>query len=244
MGTVREFRLASDVGGQSGVFLVAVHPSGFEPMLATARRQLEGDAWAYDAKVDGWRAVAHVGASCVAVYSRPGRDITASLPGLQALADVVPEGTVLDGEVVAGSGGASSFYRLATLMATSPARRPAEVSFVAFDVLALDGDRRTASPYRERRRLLEGLALSGPAWCTSRCWTEVAVGDLLTACEGLDVEGVVAKRLDESPYRPGQRSRDWVKIKTPAWRVEHGPFRHDHDRGARAGGGGAEGTVA
>ena len=204
-------------------------------MLATATRHLEGDLWAYDAKLDGWRAVVHVGASGVAVYSRPGRNITAALPGLQPLAGVVPEGSVLDGELVAGSGGASSFYRLAPVMATPPARRPVTVTFVAFDVLALGGRRTMSAPYRERRRLLEGLALLGPAWCTSRCWTAVCLDDLLSACESLDIEGVVAKRLD-SPYSPG-RSRHWVKMKTPAWRIEHGPYRHEHDRGARHGGG-------
>ena len=221
---------------------VILHPSGYEPMLATAERQRVGDAWAYDAKLDGWRAVVHVARSGVAVCSRPGRDITATLPSLQALVGLVPVGTVLDGELVAGSGGASTFYRLTTLMATRPERRAAEVSFVASDVLALDGRRTTARPYRERRRLLEDLAFAGPAWCTSRCWTEVRLDDLLTACEALDVEGVVAKRLD-SPYRPGQRSRDWVKLKTPGWRIEHGPYRHEHDRGARSGGG-AAGCVA
>lgn len=220
-----------------------MHPRGFEPMLATVGRRPEGDAWAYDAKLDGWRAIVHLGASSVEVYSRPGRDISAAVPGLRSLADVVPVGSVLDGELVAGGGGASSFYGLATLMATRPVRRATEVSFVAFDLLALDGRRTTAAPYRERRRLLEELALSGPAWCTSRCWTDVCLGDLLAACEGLDVEGVVAKRLD-SRYRPGQRSRDWVKVKTPAWRTDHGPYRHDHDRGAATAGGEGEGFVA
>ncbi len=185
----------------------------------------------------------HVGASGLAVFSRPGRDIAGALPRLQALTEVMPVGTVLDGELVAGDGRASSFYRLATLMATRPDRRPGRVTFVAFDVLALDGRRTTARPYRERRQLLEGLECFGPAWCTSRCWTGVDVGDLLAACDGLDIEGVVAKRLD-SPYRPGQRSRDWVKIKTPAWRTEHGPYRHEHDRGARAAGGQTGGSVA
>ena len=188
-------------------------------------------------------AVVHVGASGVAIYSRPGRNITATVPGLQPMAGVVPAGTVLDGEVIAGSGAASSFYRLGSLMATRPANRPAEVTFVAFDVLALGGRRTVAAPYRQRRRLLEGLALSGPAWCTSRCWTAVSVADLLRACEALDIEGVVAKRLD-SPYRPGQRSPHWVKLKTPAWRIDHGPYRHEHDRGVPVVGGGAEGSVA
>jgi bifunctional non-homologous end joining protein LigD len=200
-------------------------------MLATDKRQPLGDGWAYDAKVDGWRAVVHVSEAGVAVYSRPGRDITAAMPSLHALTGVVPVGTVLDGELVAGSGVASSFYRLATLMATRPARRPAAVSFVAFDVLALDGRGTTAWPYRERRRLLDDLAFVGPAWCTSRCWTAVCLDELLAACEVVDIEGVVAKRED-STYRPGQRSRDWVKLKTPGWRIHHGPYRHEYDRDA------------
>lgn len=212
-------------------------------MLATARSPPEGDAWAYEPKLDGWRALVHVGASGVTVYSRPGRDITAALPGLQALVDVVPVGSVLDGELIAGGGGASSFYGLATLMATTPARRPAPVSFAAFDVLAMEGRRTTTAAYRERRRMLEDLALGGPAWCTSRRWSDVSLGDLLGACEGLDIEGVVAKRLD-APYRPGRQSRDWVKVKTPAWRIDHGPFRHEPDRAAHGAGGGAAGPVA
>jgi ATP-dependent DNA ligase len=41
------------------------------------------------------------------------------------------------------------------------------VSFVAFDVLALDGGLVTGQPYRERRRLLEELRFEGQTWCTS-----------------------------------------------------------------------------
>lgn len=75
---------------------------------------------------------------------------------------------VLDGELVAHSRTPSSFYRLGSRMA---ARRPAlrsavPLTFVAFDVVWLDGDL-TASPYEQRRSLLSGLGLSGPAWCTT-----------------------------------------------------------------------------
>ena len=40
-----------------------------------------------------------------------------------------------------------------------------------------------------------------------------------------DVEGVVAKRAD-SPYRPGVRSGDWLKLKTAEWKSAHAPMRH------------------
>jgi ATP-dependent DNA ligase len=45
------------------------------------------------------------------------------------------------------------------------------------------------------------------------------------ALEGHELEGIVAKRLD-SRYRPGDRSRDWVKAKTAAWRAMHAPARN------------------
>jgi bifunctional non-homologous end joining protein LigD len=44
-------------------------------------------------------------------------------------------------------------------------------------------------------------------------------------CAALDVEGVVAKRVD-SPYRPGVRSGDWLKLKTAEWKSAHAPMRH------------------
>ena len=85
-----------------------VHPAGYESMLATASRKLEGGGWAFEPKLDGWRALLHVGEE-VTVYSRPGRDITRDLPQLAGLAGgAVPAGTVIDGELVAGSGRASS----------------------------------------------------------------------------------------------------------------------------------------
>ncbi len=104
-------------------------------MLASTSRWLEGDGWAFEPKFDGWRALVHVDARGFTVYSRPGRDLTSSVPHLAPLAETVPTETVLDGELVAGSGRAASFYRLAPELA---ARRE-RVTFVAFDVLALDG---------------------------------------------------------------------------------------------------------
>jgi bifunctional non-homologous end joining protein LigD len=102
------------------------------------------------------------------------------------------------------------------------------VTFAAFDVLYLDGETVTRRPYVERRALLEGLMLTGPAWCTVLS----VVGDgpeLMAACGQLGLEGLVAKRLD-STYRPGERSRDWVRAKCPAWRVDHAPRRLSEGR--------------
>ena len=148
----------------------------------------------------------------------------AGLPGLASLVDIVPAGTVLDGELISGSGRAASFYRLAPDLAGTPSRPGREVSLVAFDVLAVGGERVTDLPYAERRRLLGQLSLIGPAWCTAPSRTGVHVAELLAACQALDVEGVVAKAVG-SPYRPGRRSSEWTKFKTEAWRQRHAPHR-------------------
>lgn len=120
----------------------------------------------------------------VRVYSRPGRELTSAGRLLAGLADVVPSGTVLDGELVSDSGRAGTFYRLAGELAGPAA---GGVSFVAFDVLAVAGVRVTDTAYAERRQVLAGLGVAGPSWCTMRSWTGVAPEEILAACAAEDV---------------------------------------------------------
>jgi bifunctional non-homologous end joining protein LigD len=209
-------------------------PPRFKPMLASAGAiRGEGDAYAFEPKLDGWRAIVTVGSDrVVEVRTRHGRVVTASVPELAGLAAAVGErGVVLDGELVAHRGTPSSFYRLSGRMA---ARRPVAVdvarvrtpvTFVAFDVLWLDADV-TALAYRDRRQRLEGLELQGPAWCTVSSFPG-AGPELFAACHALGLEGLVAKRLD-SPYEPGVRSKAWVKAKCAAWLADHAGHRHAH----------------
>ena len=102
--------------------------------------------------------------------------------------------------------------------------RRVPLTFVAFDVLAFDGPV-IDKPYAERRALLDSLGLHADNWCTvPQLYGSVL--DVMSACVEHDVEGVVAKRTD-SPYRPGERSSDWLKLKTADWREMHGPRRHE-----------------
>ena len=78
--------------------------------------------------------------------------------------------------------------------------------------------------YLRRRAVLESLGVLGPGYCTIRA-LNAGPRQLLDACSELGVEGVVAKRVD-SPYRPGVRSGDWIKLKTTEWKSAHEPMRH------------------
>jgi bifunctional non-homologous end joining protein LigD len=156
------------------------------------------------------------------VRTRSGRDITALVPELHGIADLIPNGTILDGEPVAGQGRPGDFYRLGPGLSARNRRMP--VSFVAFDVLATHGELVTGQPYRERRRMLEDMQFEGPAWCTASSFEGDA--DAFRACIEAGLEGLVLKRLD-SRYEPGKRSRGWVKVKTSGWKIDHAPALHE-----------------
>ncbi len=192
-------------------------------MLATSGRpsgSLEG--WVVEPKADGWRAQVAVDSDGWTVWTRTGRDITTRVPELAPLVELGVE-CVLDGELVAGAGLPSDFYPLAGLVS---ARRPsAPVTFVAFDVLHLNGRSLVDYDRQSRWEILDCLVrLSDGALTAVNTFPGADLDAVLAGCEQLEMEGVVLKRL-ESPYRPGRRSSDWRKLKCPAWRADHAERR-------------------
>lgn len=177
--------------------------------------------WAVEPKLDGWRVRVQVVDDRLIVRTRPGRIITECVPELAPLAQRSLR-VLLDGELIAGAGRMEDFYRLSGRLA---GRRPrsAPLSFMAFDLLALDGLQLTALPDRQRRRGLEELDLPPEVVGIVPRYAGTDAAELLTACEGHGLEGVVLKRLG-APYRPGARSDDWRKVKCAAW-VAHAERR-------------------
>lgn len=180
-----------------------------------------GQMWAYEVKWDGMRIIATSRAGRVRLASRSGSDVTASFPEAvhdleqAAAARALPDASVLDGEMVAfDESGLPSFARLAPRLHRRGSPRPghdaAAVTFVAFDVLRLTGRDVVAETYDARRALLAALDLDGLAH-VQRPDSFADGGALLTSTADRGLEGVVAKRR-ASPYRPGVRSPDWVKV--------------------------------
>jgi bifunctional non-homologous end joining protein LigD len=190
-------------------------------MLAVAAElPARDDEWAYEMKWDGIRAVASVGAGEVQLFSRTGREVSGTYPEIAALADAVPgRALVLDGEIVAfGDDGWPSFEALQQRMNITSAGRAGiratgiSVSYVAFDVLFVDGLTLMDQPYLARRAELDGLGLEGPSWQTPPAFVGMAGTDVRALSQRHHLEGIMAKRAT-SRYEPGKRSAAWLKIK-------------------------------
>ena len=197
-------------------------PSSIKPMLATPGHLPEDSApWAFEIKWDGVRAILFVEGGRVRAQSRNDLDVSVAFPELADVGDFLGMTTcVLDGEIVAlGEDGRPSFARLQHRMHVAnqrEARRRATtdpITFVAFDLLYLRGHSLLDEGYEDRRTALESLRLSGESFITTESFRDVSGQDILNAATQNGLEGVVAKRRD-SPYRPGRRSTDWIKVKS------------------------------
>ncbi|HEY5096390.1 MAG TPA: non-homologous end-joining DNA ligase [Acidimicrobiales bacterium] len=196
-------------------------PTHLSPMLAVADRLPPDDGrWAYEFKWDGMRVLVWVDGGRLRMVSRNDNDVTGSFPDLRGFAEsLASHQALLDGElVVLGHDGKPSFSQLQhRIHAGSPASAqrlaPASpASLVVFDLLHLDGASLLDRAYDQRRSALEALGIGAPNWAVTPSFTDVTGREILRVAVDAGMEGVVAKRRT-SLYRPGQRSREWIKVK-------------------------------
>ncbi|GAA4217596.1 ATP-dependent DNA ligase [Actinocatenispora rupis] len=200
----------------NGAYREAVAGPSYRPMLAVAAPLPSGDGWSYEFKWDGVRAVAEIVGDRLRLFARSGAEITVAYPELAGLAAAVPGDVVLDGEIAVLGPTGTSFEALAERMHVRDARRAARlaarhpVTYLVFDLLRAGDVDECDRPYATRRADLAELVPEGPHWTVSPVFADGAA--TWAAAEENGLEGVVAKRTD-SPYLPGRRSPDWVKVK-------------------------------
>jgi bifunctional non-homologous end joining protein LigD len=195
-------------------------PDRLKPMLARSGTLPPDESkWGFEVKWDGIRTVVFCDHGHIELQGRNFSDFTPRYPEVRAMARALgARRVILDGEVVAfDEQGRPSFERLQSRMhlasdsAVRRRMRDIPVTYVAFDLLYLDGRSTLPLRYDQRRELLESLELEGPAW-RAPAYHRGDGSALLAATRELGIEGIVGKRLD-CPYEPGRRSSGWVKIK-------------------------------
>ena len=179
-----------------------------EPMeCAPVTKLLDGLGWFYEIKLDGYRAIA-VKSGRVNLFSRRHKSFNSQYPHLvEALAEL-PDGTVVDGEVVAlDDSGRPNFNLLAQFRSGA-----SRIHYFIFDLLVCKGRDLTKLPLSERRALVNSLLKFRSPRIRIAEQFEVLASDMLAAVRQQQLEGVIAKRKD-SFYEAGKRSGAWIKCR-------------------------------
>lgn len=224
LGDIGETATRARVGDLRDVSMRLFHPIKF--MLATPAADLTDVArtmpeeFLVEDKFDGIRAQAHVESGRVAIYSRTMDEITHRFPELIEPLRSLATGVIIDGEIIPANGEVILPFselqkRLGRKNVGSQLLEAVPVALVAYDLLYADGKVLIDQPLSERRHLLGQLVSDQGLLRMSR-------GKLLRDAARLDDEferarargneGLMIKSPD-SPYKPGRRGRDWLKLK-------------------------------
>ena len=187
--------------------------------------------WLVEWKYDGIRAQVVKRAGQVWIWSRGEELVTERFPEIVALALPLPDGTVLDGEIVVWIGGRPAPFnllqqRIGRKTLTKRVLADAPVSFIAYDLLEAQGRDLRDEPQHVRRGLLieatDGRIQVSPTE-TRDTWAALAL--LREEARERGVEGFMLKHR-EARYGTGRRKQadigggTWWK-----WKVE--PFSVD-----------------
>jgi bifunctional non-homologous end joining protein LigD len=171
----------------------------------------KSEDWLYEMKYDGYRVMAFIEANSARLVTRNGNDYTARFQSVAAsLIDwAVGRAMVLDGEMtVTDASGRTDFQALQNYMKNPKAQN---LTYIVFDLLALDGTDLRGHRLTERKGMLETLMKEAPKnlWY-SRHVRGNGEESFAAACE-MGMEGIVGKKPD-SIYS-GTRNGDWIKLK-------------------------------
>jgi ATP-dependent DNA ligase len=201
-----------------------VGPSGdnvrppVEPMLAKLGDELPVGEYLYEPKWDGFRAIVFREEGDVYIQSRDARPLDRYFPELHdALLERLPKNCVVDGEIVIATAHGLDFDALQLRLHPAASRteklsKETPSSFIAFDVLAVEGRTLMTASQATRRAALEQLLRRAkpPVYLTPATRDRAIALDWLTRFEGAGLDGVVAKP-ESGIYLPGKRAM--IKVK-------------------------------
>lgn len=181
--------------------------------------------WQIEEKLDGIRGQIIVRDKTLFVWSRGEELMTDKFPEFTALKELLPDGTVLDGEIIPWKNGKPMPFavmqtRIGRKTITPKILQTAPLVMVCYDLLELEGEDIRQKPLSYRRAALERLLASMPENVplflspSLPCSSWEQVGIIRDKARHENYEGVMLKRLD-SVYETGRRRGNWWK-----WKVD------------------------
>lgn len=193
-------------------------PEHISPMLAKhGKLPSDWENWAFEFKWDGVRAMLYWDMRSLRIESRNLINITSRYPEFADVGGQFDAPVILDGEIVALDEQAHPSFTLlqqrmhAPLQEVPRRSRLIKAWYFVFDILYWNGRDLMNRPFHQRRSILEDRRMNHPFCRTA----PLHIGNgrtILSVARKHGLEGIVCKK-QESIYRPGVRSTDWLKVK-------------------------------
>jgi bifunctional non-homologous end joining protein LigD len=166
----------------------------------------EGPQWVWEIKLDGYRSVAVKSGGAVTLYSRNRKILNKRFPYIIEPLRELPDGTVVDGEIVALDDVGRPVFNLLQNFTSESGR----IRYFMFDLLYYENHDLTGLPLLKRREMLGSRIKFDDARVKISEFVEASAEQMLSAVREQRLEGIVGKRRD-SAYEPGKRSGAWIK---------------------------------
>ncbi len=186
-------------------------PKKVEPMLATlVDKPFNEEGWTYEVKWDGYRALSVLNGKQVDIFSRNNKSFNEKYYPLYNELKEWNIKAVIDGEIViVDENGMANFNALQNWRSEADG----QLFYYVFDLLWINGVDITALPLKDRKEILRHyLPAESEVVKLSENFDEDGISFFKLA-EKLGLEGIMAKKED-SEYVMGDRSKQWLKIKT------------------------------
>ena len=186
-------------------------PADIEPMLATlVDTPVDEEGWLYEVKWDGYRALGYINNGAVEIRSRNNKSFNEKFyPVFEALKKWNIN-AVVDGEiVVVNDKGVPDFSDLQGWRSEADGH----LAFYLFDLLWLDGESLMNEPLYKRKERLQQIVPEQHRTIKYSENFDATGTEFFALADQMGLEGIMAKKTD-SKYVPGQRSKEWLKIKT------------------------------
>jgi ATP-dependent DNA ligase len=188
------------------------------PMLSKAVPSIPEGPFSYEPKWDGFRSIVFRDGDEVEIGSRNERPMTRYFPDIVAAVKAnLPDKCVIDGEIIVVVGDRLEFEVLQQRIHPAASRvrllsQETPASFIAFDLLALDGTDYTQRPFEDRRAGLEEVLADAraPIHVTPATRDHDLATEWFSQFEGAGLDGVVAKPL-AGTYQPDKRTMFKIK---------------------------------
>ncbi len=187
-------------------------PAAFTPMLATlVDKPFDQPGWLYEIKWDGYRALSFMDKQHTELRSRNNKSFNEQFYPVYEAVQQWGLHAVVDGEItVLNEQGQSDF----SLLQDWRSEADGALVYYVFDILWLNGQDLTQLPLSARRTVLEQQLSQARDGVIRLSESFDASGtEFFSIAKQMGLEGIIAKRAD-SLYHPGERSKNWLKIKT------------------------------